>query len=364
MKILVISLAGIGDTILATPLIHELRANFPDAQIDALVLWAGSKDILQGNPHLNSIFQQNLLKESKAEAVRFLKPLRHATYDVSINTHPQSRIHYRAIARFVAARTRLSHVYDNWSPLDSLLVNRTLPQDYQRHTVDNNLALLSLLGQERVLATHSVQIFLSAAEQEWATSFLARHHLDQHPCLGLHVGSGGTKNLALKRCPLQLYIELLKRVRQTWPDWGILLFGGPDEDPELQQILTAHPSSLVVRARSETLRQAAALIQKCEAFLSVDTALMHLAAAVRARRQMVIEAPTFNKTNEPYGNPFLLVRNPAVAGRNLDFYRYDGRGIQGTREELIRCMESVTVESVYNALKSNLNSHSLSNSAR
>ena len=46
MKILVISLAGIGDTLFATPLIHELRANFPDATIDALVMWPGAKDLL------------------------------------------------------------------------------------------------------------------------------------------------------------------------------------------------------------------------------------------------------------------------------------------------------------------------------
>ena len=38
VKILVISMAGIGDTLLATPLIRELRANFPAAVIEALVL--------------------------------------------------------------------------------------------------------------------------------------------------------------------------------------------------------------------------------------------------------------------------------------------------------------------------------------
>src|SRR5438270_12326622 len=103
MKILVISLAGIGDTILATPLIQELRANFPEAQIDALVLWAVSKDVLEGNPHLNAIYQQNLLRESKVKALRFLQPLRHQNYDVSINTHPQRRRHYRVIARLLAS---------------------------------------------------------------------------------------------------------------------------------------------------------------------------------------------------------------------------------------------------------------------
>jgi len=40
-------LAGVGDTLLATPLIHELRAIFPTAMIDVLVLWPGSRDVLE-----------------------------------------------------------------------------------------------------------------------------------------------------------------------------------------------------------------------------------------------------------------------------------------------------------------------------
>jgi hypothetical protein len=65
---------------------------------------------------------------------------------------------------------------------------------------------------------------------------------------------------------------------------------------------------------------------------------------------LVIETPTWNKPIEPYGNPFTLIRNPAVAGRNLDYYRYDGRGIRGSPAELRRCMASVTVQAVYEAL--------------
>lgn len=356
MKLLVISLAGIGDTVLATPLVQELRANYPQAQIDALVLWSGSKDVLQGNPHLNSVFQQNLLNESYAKAFDFLRPLRRTGYDISINTHPQSRIHYRVIARFVGARIRVSHRYESWGPLDPLLVNRTLEQDYQRHTVDHNLDILTTLGVKPVRSQHELQLFLSASDREFAQAFLERSGLSRRQRLGIHVGSGGTKNLALKRWPLKRYIELLSVVRSNWPELGILLFGGPDEEPELRQVLAAHNSPLVIRAATQTLRQAGALMQLCTSFLSVDTALMHLAAAVKAPGQIVIEAPTLNKTNEPYGNQFTVVPNPAVHGRNLEYYRYDGRGIRGTRAELIRCMESVTVESVAAAIDATLKS--------
>ena len=354
MKILVISLAGIGDTLLATPLIRELRSHYPEARIDALVLWAGSKDLLEGNPNLNAVYQYNLLKGSKLEALRFLQPIRRTGYDVSINTHPQSRIHYRIIARVVAARTRISHLYECSGLLDRLLVNRTQPQDYDRHTVDNNLALLALLGRKPSLPQNAPQMFLSPAEHDWAESFLATRGFSGRQRLGIHPGSGGTKNLALKRWPLERYIELLGKVRTTWPDMALLLFGGPDEEADLQRLLAAHDSPLVVRVPPLSLRHTAALMQRCTAFLSVDTALMHVAAAVQVPRQIVIEAPTFNRTNEPYGNPYVLVRNPAVGGRNLQYYRYDGRGIQGAREELIRCMESISVEGVYGALEGTL----------
>jgi ADP-heptose:LPS heptosyltransferase len=45
------------------------------------------------------------------------------------------------------------------------------------------------------------------------------------------------------------------------------------------------------------LRETAALMKRCSAFLSVDTALMHIAAAVKVPNQIVIEAPTLNVTN-------------------------------------------------------------------
>jgi hypothetical protein len=77
---------------------------------------------------------------------------------------------------------------------------------------------------------------------------------------------------------------------------------------------------------------------------------MHLAAATKVPGQVVIETPTWNKPIEPYQQKFRLVKNPAVAGRNLEFYRYDGEGIRGTADEIARCMSSVTVESVYSAL--------------
>jgi ADP-heptose:LPS heptosyltransferase len=350
MKILVISLAGVGDTLLATPLIHELRAIYPTAVIDALVLWTGSKDLLENNPHLNHVHQKNFIETGKFEALRFLWSLRRERYDVSINTHPQSRIHYRIAARIVGAPMRISHEYECFSHLDRWLVNCVLPQDYSRHSIENNFAALRFLGARVKLPSHEIEIFLTEAEENWADNFLATHKLANRKLLGIHVGSGGTKNLPLKRWPLKNYAELIRQLNRERRDISVLLFGGSEEAKDHDVILAQADCDRVFQVGAKNLRQAAALMKRCHAFLSVDTALMHLAAAMKVRKQIVIEAPTLNATNLPYGNSFTLVKNPVIAGRNLDYYRYDGGDIRGTREELLACMASVTIESVFESV--------------
>jgi ADP-heptose:LPS heptosyltransferase len=350
MKILVISLAGIGDTLFATPLIHELRANFPDAEVDAFVLWPGSRDALEGNPHLNTVFQKNLITESMSDSLSFLWKLRGRKYDLSINTHPQSRRHYRIVARLIGAATRVSHDYDHANELDHWLVNQTLPQDYQRHSADNNLALLQLVGAKPKLSKHHYELFLADTEENWATEFILQNQLTGRRLLGVHVGSGGTKNLALRRWPKENYVELFRELNRRYPEVSVLLMGGPEEREAHAFIQRDADSRRVIQPETRNLRQAAALIKRCHAFLSVDTSLMHVAAAVAVPQQIVIETPTLNPTVMPYGRDFTLVSNPGVAGKSLGFYRYDGAGIRGTAEELIRCMSAVKPETVVDAL--------------
>jgi heptosyltransferase II len=313
MNILVISFAGIGDTLFATPLIHELRANYPEARIDVFVRWAGAKHLLEGNPHLNQVHQKDLISAGKPEALRFLWQLRRQKYDLSINTHPQSRVLYRAVARFIHAPVRVSHGYDNARPWDRLLVNRIVRQDYTRHAVENNLALLERVGGRLLLPRHEYEIYFTAADAAWGEDFLAQHNASRRKLLGIHVGSGGTKNLPLRRWPLDHYLALLEQLRQSQPELAVMFVGGPEEKKDHQTIRAQAGAGQVLIAEPPSLRQTAALLKRCDVFLSVDTNLMHLAAAVKVPKLVVIETPTWNKPIEPYGHPFTLIPNPAVA---------------------------------------------------
>ncbi len=356
MKILVIAMSGIGDTLIATPIFDELRANFPDAQIDALVMWAGAKDLLEGNPHVHRVWQKNMIKEGARKGLPFLFKMRREHYDISLNAHTQGRLAYRVTAAIIGARLRVGHAYENTRGWERVLIHKAVPEDYAVHSVENNNRLLPLVGARVTLPKHEMKLVLTSAEETWARDFVAQTKLAGRKVLGVHVGSGGTKNLALKRWPLDHWIGLLKRLTASHPELAVILFGGPEEKEPHARIRREVPGTNLFMPESKNLRQAAALMKHCHAFLSVDTALLHLAAAMKVPNQVVIEAPTLNATNVPYANPFKLVGNPAIGGRNLDYYRYNGKPIQGTDEELIRLMSSVSVDAVEAAVLEALDS--------
>lgn len=342
MKILVISFAGIGDSLLATPLIRGLRGQFPDAEIDALVRWRGAQELLQQNPDLRTIH----FEATPWGKMALFWRLRRRHYDISINVHPQSKVEYRLLARLINAHQRLSHRYDNYGWLDRLLINASLEQSYAVHCVENNLNLLKLLRLEWPANPSAPEIVLSDLDEKWAEGLSRQKKLGTRKVLGVHVGSGKTKNLVFKRWPVGHYIQLVRKVLCANPNVSILLFGGPDEKEANSALLAAVGDPRLITVPSRTIQEAAAMLKRCTAFVSVDNLFMHLAAAVKVPHQIVIESPTFNKTVEPYRRPFRLVKNPVVAGRNLEYYRYNGRNIQGPPEHLLACMQSISPEAV------------------
>ncbi len=348
-SILVIALSGIGDTLIATPLIHELKLQFPGARVDALVRWKGAKDLLSGNPWLDAVHQLDFLSASKTETLKFISRLRREKYDLSINTHTQGRRGYRIISRLIGAKVRLSHEYENQNWMDRWLVTHSMAQDYTVHCVENNRRLLGLVGLAPRLEKPEYELYLKPDELEWAKKWTQDHGLDGQRWLGVHAGSGGTKNLAMRRWPIANYIALHKQLAALRPGLKIVFFGGPDErsiHEEAKQAL----GDRFLAASSPSLRHAAALAGLAHGFLSVDTLFMHLAAARKVPRQLVIETPTVNPPILPCRSDWTLIPNPAVQGRNLDYYRYDGRDIQGTPEELRAIMEAVTVDTVRDAV--------------
>src|SRR4029077_7999422 len=145
------------------------------------------------------------------------------------------------------------------------LVTASLPQDYTRHSIENNFDVLPLIGAKQKLASHELEFFLEPGDERFADDFLAGHKLVGKKILGLHVGSGGTKNLPLKRWPLKNYAGLVRQLNKERPDIHILLFGGPEEAKGHQVVLAQANLDLTMEAQTKNLRETAALMKRCMA---------------------------------------------------------------------------------------------------
>jgi ADP-heptose:LPS heptosyltransferase len=350
MKILVISLAGVGDTLMITPLLHELKMNFPESKIDILVMWGSSKGILKGNPHVDEVIHFNMIKEGLFKTLLFCKRLSKKKYDVSINTYPQSKIEYRLVAKIINAKLRLSHKYDRWSFIEDILVNKVIEQDYNIQCAENNLNLLKLLDKKKKVKNHRYGIYFSKNEEEVADNFIRKNKLENKILIGFHVGSSSTKNLALRRWPAKNYAELTRKLLDSDERIRILLFGSKEEEKENLQISKVDPERIII-VKEEDIKNSATILKRCIFFLSVDTALMHIASAVRVKNQIAIETPTFNKTVYPYNSEFLLIKNPLLKKDLLEYYRYDGKPINAEEEEIKEIMKGVKPDEVFEKIK-------------
>lgn len=67
MKVLLWKIGALGDVVMTTPLVRQLRRNLPDAQIDYLV-GRSFRGVLEGNPHLDAVldFDDAILFTAKA----------------------------------------------------------------------------------------------------------------------------------------------------------------------------------------------------------------------------------------------------------------------------------------------------------
>jgi heptosyltransferase II len=149
MKILVIALSGIGDALMFTPAFKNLRKNLPNAEIDALVMYHGGKEIYSANSNLNKVIHFNFLEEGVLKSLKFLLQLR-KKYDASINVYPANRKEYNLISFIIGAKKRAGVVYlrENKSNLGFLNNVRVLEND-EVHNVQTNIKLCeALIGKK------------------------------------------------------------------------------------------------------------------------------------------------------------------------------------------------------------------------
>ncbi len=250
---LIIRLSAIGDIILTSPLVRELRAAYPHSKIDYLTKPA-FKSLLLHSPYLDSIYT---LQDFKPE---------HYDYVIDFQNNMKSR----KLSKGLGKKT-FKYYKHNWKKFLLVhfkidLLSHTLPVA-ERYKED--LKELEINDDGR-----GNEIFLSQEDEDFANERLNSNVKTIAVCFGA--------THFTKRYPTERFVELMDQITAK-TDANVMLLGGNDEIDAANKILQTASSKHRIEdfTGKTTLLQSAALLKHADVVVTNDTGLMHMASAFK-----------------------------------------------------------------------------------
>jgi ADP-heptose:LPS heptosyltransferase len=343
-KILILPLFGIGDVLMTTPAIRNLKEQL-DVEITYLHMFKTTRDILLHNPYIHANIHFPFLRQSTHAGLRFLLQFR-KRFDCSINFYPSNRKDYNAAQLVIGSPMRVGHRYVRRDILElNFLKNRTIKENDALHNVEENLSLLQFLGIKEATA-YPMEIYFTEEEKSSASQWLKERVLNKSLLIGIHPGTSTFKNHGKRRWSESSFADLISRLAHEVRDSVILLLGGPEEQSLRNAIVSlVHDGDKVLSVDSASIRQSASLISKCSIFISNDSGLMHCAAALQIPT-IAIFGPTNPVWVRPWGVKHRIVRTGIPCS---PCFRYSPLPLQCVANRDYACHKEIRVEQVLNA---------------
>ncbi len=347
MRILILALSGIGDALMFTPALTLLRKAQPEAQIDALVMFKGVKDMYERNSKINNVYYFDFMNEGALRSLKYLFGLR-KKYDASINVYPSNRKEYNIINFLVGAKKRAGVRYLRVNIKEfGFLNNVKVTENDFLHNVQENIRVVEKLLGKSFNEEPSLEFTLNNEDIETAEDYLNKININKDDLLiGFHPGSATLKNHINRRWEPEKFIRLGKKLIEQL-NAKVLIFGGPEEDQLKQELATGINSSSVYKIETKNLPASAALIKHCNVFVSNDSSLMHVAAAMK-RKVVAIIGPTNRNYIHPWRTEYKIV------SLNLDCspcFIYSPRPLICFRDDVkYKCIKELDVDMVYDTV--------------
>jgi len=353
-KIAIIKLDHLGDVILSTPAIANVREYFPNAYI-ALVVNPSSKAIAEMIPHVDEIILYNARffdRSGNARAfdvlkgVRFAKDMKRRKFDLIIDFRGSfATLLYTVISNSKYRLDRGSYLVKRKfgrkkSPFIPFLQSRkgVYKGDEWSDLHEANVCLNILSEAGIPIRIKETSIDPKHILQETDLSY---NDVDMKMKVVIHAGAP----LLLKRWSSQKYVDLIKTLLQDYPV-KIFLVGGKDEYELSNKILEAVNDNRVINLTGKlTLAELAYLLKRSQLFIGNDSGPMHIASAC-GTKVIGLYGPTDPERFGPYGGNCIALRMedkcPPCAKDKCKFKNY-------------RCVDQISVDDVVNVIKDLLN---------
>jgi len=164
--------------------------------------------------------------------------------------------------------------------------------------------------------------------------------------IGFHPGCATLKNHIKRRWEPEKFAELGKKLIKDH-NARILIFGGPEEKDLKDQISSLINSEKVNVINADSLTKSAAIMKRCNLFVTNDSSQMHIAAALGLKVVAII-----GPTNQKYIYPWKTEHQ--IVSLNLDCapcFFYSQRPLICNRTDVkFKCIKELTVDIVYTSV--------------
>jgi heptosyltransferase-2 len=337
MKVIVLALPGVGDTLNTTP-IFEILKKVKGAETYALVMYKSCKEVLESNPYIDRIVFWEFFENGFFRSVKFLHQLRREKFDVSIIGYPANRMEYNIVNFIIGAKKRLAHTYDHYNPSNlSFLNTQTIHENGHIHNVEENIRLLQLLGISSA-SIPPTSISIDEEEQKFGDGFISTF---KKPVIAIHAYSTELKNMNKKCWSPEKFAKIIDVLMH---DYDVILIEGPHDRIQNEKILSFCGRTPAI-LRNTTVKQTVAVLKRCRLLISNDSGVAHLAGAVKTP-VVVIFGPTDPKRVSPWRGRCGIVRKELEC--SPCFY-YSPRPLRCKFGDF-RCLKSLSVEDVLKAV--------------
>lgn len=360
-KILAIKLRSLGDTVLMTAPLVELRRAYPQAEIHVAVLtqWA---PLLEGHSAVNKVwtYERYYDPASRAKAViRLALKLRHEKYDLVLNFHasPSSA----RVAFATGAPVRSIHFHGH--------------RDRNRHTtveVPGKGILKPIIERDmdtvRALGIHVPAGRMPLLEVNDSEKAAAAQYIQKMETSGPLLGLGLGASRPTKSWPLERFAALAIAWAQSPLSGSTIAFVGSDENDlgrdflkRVDDLLLASEADLQIRSQLRKkirmeqglpLRRLAAVFNQLNVYTGNDSGPKHIAVAVNT------PTVTLFGPEDPFEwHPYPREKHPLLHLENLACRKDAQEGmppwcaLTTCEVEAHRCMREIGVNAVMDACK-------------
>lgn len=300
-RILIVRLDGIGDVVLSTPFLREMRRNYKSSYI-ALLVRPVVHNLVELCPYVDKVLVYNFPKswgywDRHMRAILFsLYTLYRMKFDLVIAPRREKNIFEESlVSYFCGANERVtysdsaSNEYPNSIKYEALFSKRVKTIRVQ-NDAKSTLDLIYYLGG--TVRDDNLELWCDKKDRTYINAFLREKNVGRESILvGVGVGAYGGK----RRWPLSRFVSVIKHLL-VYPRVRIILFGNKEETLLGKRVQDTILSDRIVNLVGKTsLRQSSECLKHCHLYIGNDTGMMHIAAAMKTP---IIEISCWPKTGD------------------------------------------------------------------